>query len=922
MRVHRSSANQLLTDAARHLIDAQRARLPFLNHVVVLLPTLYARRGVERALNAAAGGKTLIAPRITNLRDWASEVALPQPVVADSRRQAMLYRALREKAWFPDADLWAICADFIAVFDELTRCGAGLPSSQAELEAALVAGYRARSSQASHFEAVVANELARALTIGGLDTESAYAMRLAYLAAHAEAPLYALQLPAPDPIERRFFERYAQRAPVEWFSPRYENDASTEAGEKFLCEVWNDGGEVSIEAASPDDRSEKATADLRARALAFRAAEPNSPWAERFHIFCATSLTEEARVAELTIRAWLAAGCKTIAVVAQDRVVARRLRALLERAEIAVADEAGWTLSTTSASTVVMTWLSALANDFPLGDLFVLLKSPLIFRDAPRASYRDAVDRLERAIHANNIVAGLPRYQALAAKLGDRELQKILERVQAAARFLKRPAQPLHRWLGDLLRSLQALGVAQGLASDRAGEQVLQRLSDLRDELIDDACRFDFAEARSFLARTFETAVFRDPGIVSPVVFTQLPLTRARGFDALLLLGCDAAHLPGSSTVSRFFNRAVRAQLGLAPPAVASRQLRNDLIGAIAQSRETFVTWRKGSADEPTLLSPHFERLRAFHSLAYGDDLADRRFRRALASNRIRTPFYRDHRCLPVARPAPACSPGLIPTSISASGYNSLLACPYQFFASKVLGLRELDEADVDLEKKDYGEAVHEILRRFHVRHPVISAADPVEIELELKTISAEVFAPAIADNHLNQGWLWRWLETVAAYLDWQRQHEAQGWRYQDAETSLETEIPIGDEFSLKLRGRVDRIDARGAELSVLDYKAKSADKLKESLAEAGEDAQLPFYALQLGESCVRASYLGVDKTVFEIAADGGLREMVVDNRARLRQMFAQMTSGAPLPAHGINEVCGWCAMRGLCRKDHWHDST
>lgn len=919
MRVHRSSANQLLTDAARHLIDAQRARLPFLNHVVVLLPTLYARRGFERALNAAAGGKTLIAPRITNLRDWASEVALPQPVVADSRRQAMLYRALREKAWFPDADLWAICADFIAVFDELTRCGAGLPSSQAELEAALVAGYRARSSQASHFEAVVANELARALTIGGLDTESAYAMRLAYLAAHAEAPLYALQLPAPDPIERRFFERYAQHAPVDWFSPRYENDESSDAGEKFLCEVWNDDG---TQAASPDDRSPIAKEDLRARALAFRAVEPNSPWSARFQIFCATSLTEEAKVAELKIRAWLASGCKTIAVVAQDRVVARRLRALLERAEIAVADEAGWTLSTTSASTVVMTWLSALANDFPLGDLFVLLKSPFIFQDAARAPHRDAVDRFEKAIHANNIVAGLSRYQMLAAKLGDREVKAIVERVQSAARFLNRFAQPLHRWLGDLLQSLQALGVAQGLAGDRAGEQVLQRLSDLRYELTDDVCRLDFAEVRNFLARTFETAAFRDSGIVSPVVFTQLPLTRARGFDALLLLGCDAAHLPGSSTDSRFFNRAVRAQLGLAPPAIGSRQLRNDLIGAIAQSGEIFVTWREGNADQPALLSPYFERLRAFHSLAYHDDLADRRFRRALAGNGIRTALYRDHRCLPVARPAPACAPALIPASITASGYNSLLACPYQFFASKVLGLRELEEADVDLEKKDYGDAVHEILRRFHARYPVINGIDPVAIESELKTISAEVFAPAIADSHLNQGWLWRWLETVADYLDWQRRREAQGWRHQDAEASHETEIAIGGDLVLKLRGRIDRIDAREAELSVVDYKAKSADKLKELLVEPGEDAQLPFYALLLGESCVRASYLGVDKTICEIAVEGELKELVAGNRARLQQIFARMTVGEPLPAHGINEVCGWCAMRGLCRKDHWHDSA
>ena len=45
-----------------------------------------------------------------------------------------------------------------------------------------------------------------------------------------------------------------------------------------------------------------------------------------------------------------AEGKQEIAVIAQDRVVSRRLRALLERAGVLVADETGWKLSTTRAA--------------------------------------------------------------------------------------------------------------------------------------------------------------------------------------------------------------------------------------------------------------------------------------------------------------------------------------------------------------------------------------------------------------------------------------------------------------------------------------------------------------------------------------------------------------------------------------------
>src|SRR5690606_14837666 len=63
--------------------------------------------------------------------------------------------------------------------------------------------------------------------------------------------------------------------------------------------------------------------------------------------------------------------------------------------------------------------------------------------------------------------------------------------------------------------------------------------------------------------------------------------------------------------------------------------------------------------------------------------------------------------------PAPS-APQLLPATLSASGYNSLVACPYQFFAARMLRLAGLDELSDLPEKHDYGEWLHEILARYH----------------------------------------------------------------------------------------------------------------------------------------------------------------------------------------------------------------
>ncbi|MFM8460637.1 MAG: hypothetical protein ACKOAB_00895, partial [Polynucleobacter victoriensis] len=73
-------------------------------------------------------------------------------------------------------------------------------------------------------------------------------------------------------------------------------------------------------------------------------------------------------------------GHQHIALIAQDRLVARRIRARLARfgKGLSVHDETGWKLSTTRAAASVMSWIDILrqANGPTSIDLMDSLKNP------------------------------------------------------------------------------------------------------------------------------------------------------------------------------------------------------------------------------------------------------------------------------------------------------------------------------------------------------------------------------------------------------------------------------------------------------------------------------------------------------------------------------------------------------------------
>ena len=898
------TAGSLTAQAAGHIIGVERGRLPDLSHAVIVLPALNAAGDIARALRQAAGTAAVLLPRINTLAGWGAPVTLDRPVATRPAREAVLYQALAERGWLQAGDLWAVARELTALFDDLTRHAVALPATVDEFAGQLEQAYRARRGDALQFEARLVHELWHLLArdTDALDPEAAYQLRLAALARDAKAPLYVIGSGRLSRAEERFCETYAARAPVCIF---HERLADAEDGVAHALKLaW-----LPPDAQCPD---------LPARAAALRAAQPVSPLAGRVRYFGAASAEQEAQAVDVTLREWLLAGRQRIAIVVNDRLTARRTRALLERAEILVRDETGWAFSTTSAATAIGRWLDVASGDGYYRDLLDLLKSPFVFHDWARDARQEAVWRLECYVGKANVISGISRFIALAEDHNDVEVRQLLVRVQRGLAALGRGRRPLARWLDALAASLAEIGVRDGLAADQAGEQLLELLARLRDELGENRLAVDFADWRRWLASELETATFSDRTIESPVVFVSLYGTRLRTFDAALIIGADAAHLPGADPAHRFFNQGVRAQLGLPTRAEELSDIETALAGLVAASDTVMITWQRLVDGEPNLLSPHFERLEALHRLAYGAGLVDANLAARLHAAEVRCAAGRLPR--PTACPAPAAAAALLPQSMSASGYNTLMACPYQFHARYLLGLAELDDVQELIEKKDYGQIVHGVLHGFHAAHPLVTDFDAQAACAALERMSETAFAGAVAQNYLARAWLERWRALIPGYVDWQCAREAEGWRWRAGEALREIIITTPQGARLRLHGRIDRVDEmQDGAVAVLDYKTQRKNLLRKKLEIPGEDVQLPVYTLLWNAPVASAAYLSMEREgIASVPVPHDVQRLAEEVRDRLCGLFDALRGGANLPAHGIEAVCDYCEMRGLCRRNYW----
>ena len=919
---------------------------------VVVVPQRVHVAALRAALGAhiAASGLGAIAvPRITTLEDWiAAEADFAGPGRSDAARRIALFEALANTGGVAQRLLgasaearWALARQLLALCDSLTlaasgwRSGAGDADGAAHertsvaapsrLSAMLRAAYRGRAWIAASPEAELVLGLWPVVRDDRdqLDSPTRMLRTLARQADDPPGPIVMISDTAPLPAwTQDFIERAARRTPA----LAIEVDvAGTLADSPVWLAAWP---ELGANDASRDPSYESHDApriDLltRARMLGASAA----PLAH-VELIATTGLEDEAVCAAEAVLAAIDAGHARIALVALDRVVARRVRALLDRAEVVVVDELGWKLSTTSAAGALMRWLELADPATPEVETDVLLdwlKSPFTWNDVP--DRQALIAAIERAVRANNLARGWSALLDALAAANDEASQTARVRLAALRRTLSAPAaaRPPRDHFEWLAAALVANGMHAALAHDAVGADLLSLLAKLSAEA---GAAFGavpsrgagpllvFDAWRAFVGDALENSVYREQGTDSPVRLVSLAGAALRVFDAVIVVGADARHFPAQGEERPLFAPALAAELGLADRDADQRYQLAGLAMLLATAQRVTVSWQAQVDGEANALAAPLERLRMVERLAHGHELQGTH---VWTTGTVTAQ--------PGTMPRPI-APTRVPARLSPSLYNTLRSCPYRYFARGMLGLVPQDEVSEDAGKRDYGEVVHRILQNFHETPDVEITSDAAALEVLLRAASDAVFGPLLATNGEYIGWRERWLAIIPSYVAWLIAWRNDGWRFESAETPRKHGLALADGRSLTLTGRVDRIDrqTRGSggdrAIAILDYKAWPKKALQEALAAPIEDVQLPFYRLLARDALhADARYLSVDKDeVEEVCFTADLDALADTLETRIVDEFSRLASGAALPAHGAESTCVHCDARGLCRKGSWSE--
>jgi ATP-dependent helicase/nuclease subunit B len=631
---------------------------------------------------------------------------------------------------------------------------------------------------------------------------------------------------------------------------------------------------------------------------------------------------------------------KNIAIVAQDRLVARRVRALLARYgdSISIKDPTGWKLATTSAAAAVHSYLQLMSsNEGPsLATLFGFLKNPMLNWQAFLASFTankeiDSQDFswwMESRLLASQVGMGWQELQSVFAQeirqdehplsLEYRQIaQALLTQLQSFSVLWQSLRNTSKEWVDLLKGQLDSFGMMNTLAEDEAGESFLNMLDELQELHLE---VLKSPAWTSLLDQWIDQASYTQKAQRKSINISFVPLSAIRfhHYQAVVFIGCDARQLPSTKDYGSVFSRAMLKELDEALPESEFIQQARDLSQLLTSHEHVDLLWQEyQQAQEKNRLCGWLARLQM--------DMPD-----------LTKPIVLNDAAVDSQPQTQSSTPildlGLLPNKLSPSAYKALRSCPYQFYVTYVLGLKSPKALQEQSDFGQIGSLLHAIMHQFYQDYQQQTFADDLTKHQwmidRLENISKEQWSILIAQNGQLFADQHKWFKQIESLVDWQIELEKNGWTFAESEKTVEFALQLTSGDLITIFGRVDRVDIKdNSDLKVLDYKFKDGDQLKKSNEQLFDDPQILIYSQALTEihqhrhrEVKQAGWVSL-REAKEEQRDLEIKvtpETLKQIEEQIREDLNQIWAGVPMPANGPQQVCKYCDARGICRKGMW----
>lgn len=898
--------------SARELIAAYRDRLPDLSFLTLIVPTAAASAQLRRTLLREVNGP-LLGPAILTLDGFTKRGANTQALSALECRLLLAELLAQHAGLFGAQDPWALATDLFTLFEELSASTPDLALDEARFLARIERGYGGHAlSQISReagavsllWQAYLKDTQGRSPTVFHLQS-----LQAALDSLHPHEKIMLIGFDQLDAGECAILKPKLASGQLHiWLHGTCEG-----RGQNAIHSLVKNLGTPEIISLAADASVQQLTLAFASSETSLRERKQSLRRETGIRLALANDTEHEARIVDLAIREALLAGTRDIAVVTQDRRLARRLRALLERAGIPLRDEVGWALSTSSAAASLGHWMDCCENNFPHRAVLALLKSSFFALEAT-----EELDQLERLIYQQEIASGLEQYRAM--KGAPKALLIPLEQASRQMISTRAPARAAAEWSTALLQSLKALPLWSRWEQDLAGLRLMRALEELHAALVRQSLPCDWPGFRRLLESHLEQVTFIPEPQEQPVRLLTLEQAQGLRCELLILAGASASQFPGKIPVQAVFNHGVRAELGLSHWTLQLEMQLSRFRKLLHSAPGLLISYAPEADQDHARACPWVQWLETLELAQHDTDLV-------LRASRADCEITATEQTLPepITQPQPPCVAALLPTQLSASAHQTLINCPYQFFAARCLGLNNTEEPDRAADARDYGERVHLILQAFHEQMldlpapfaEAVTATNRERAEQKLQEISDAVFAPDLRHRALAKVWAAQFQRVIPNLVGWMLERQAD-WPVVSVEQKRKTTLSS----QLQVHGKLDRLETNAqGEQCVVDYKTGLAPRSDD--LEIGESVQGVHYAM-LADDCIRVEYLSLNHDSKKKSPKPLEGEDLQDIRAqiadRLIGLYEKLNGGAAMPANGNQKTCDFCDYSGVCRKGGWRE--
>jgi len=943
----------LIDILANKIIADNLQQLPFLNNIVVLLPnykSAFQLQEIMGEIAARQGFSALFGLEIFTLNDYIQKTTLlEQPRITTTGRELVLINALQQhNTLFGEHNLLTTANALLELFDELTKHQLKLPENLDDFIQQLENAYQCDETEINALsrEARIIHTLWHAWheelnAQDLLDAQAEYLLKIAKnLQQESELKFYIAGYYDFLPAEISWLKHKLQNKQlcalfqgedqnIEFHPSSVLAQVFTELDSK--PQLSNNKNSFSLFLDAVFDNQSR---NLLQRSESFRELVTDSPAKNVLQTYCAHTFENEATAIEIQVRTWLSQGKNNIALLLEDRRLARRVRARLEQSGIGLIDRAGWALSTSAAAAVLESWLQCIEENFHYIPLLDVIKSPFVVEKSQQ--HLQTVYRLEQDIvRRENVLRDLKRlrqaceYRAHRLNQDDTSSSQniilLFDQLQQAAQVLMDLHMSntglLSQHIEALLTSLKNLGAYEKFSADEAGLSLINLLEQLLSTCEEHDVEMDWISFRHWLGFKLEEATFTPSNIFeTQVELLHLSQTVLSQYDALIIGNMTQQQYPGAASQSPFFNQSVRHELGLATAQKQQLIKFYHFRRVLESAPNILLSYHQG--DDEALPSAWLSLIESFHQLCYASSLHNAKLHQHVLQHNAQSDkkaFSNPNYLNPAI-----INKNYLPEALSASTHQSLINCPYAFFAGSALKLKAPDEIKELLSKSDYGNRVHLCLEAFHAGevkniagpyNKIINSTNRQDAINFLTNISEQVFSNDLEDNFQHRGWFKRWKSVIPEYIDWQI-NRSNRWQFKSGEIDSNRLLVN----NVKIKGRIDRVDENNAgETALLDYKTGKPPSNTDVIN--GEAVQLLHYALSNKEKAARIEFLEIETSKKLIAGKSVIEHdelltLTHETEMRLGKVVTAIREGAELPAWGEKSVCSYCQFTGLCRRN------